>query len=219
LDKVVIEANTYYFRILLETEPVPGKFVRSAYSNIASTAVEGYKEATAWAVPELDKAAKYGLITDSIKDKMNAPITREEFAELAVRLYEVYTGKKAQAAASNPFSDTKNPEILKAYKLTIVGGVGGGKFAPALLTNREQVAAMLFRAAKILKPSNNFSTAGAQAFKDQKLISSWAMDGVKYMSKNAILQGINGEFNPKGTCTREMAVIIATRVYEKYSGK
>ncbi|HEX2944957.1 MAG TPA: S-layer homology domain-containing protein [Clostridia bacterium] len=219
LSEVVIEANTYYFRILLETQPAADKTVRSAFSNIASTAVESYRESSSWAVPELDKAAQYGLITDSIKDKMNAPITRQEFAELAVRLYEVYTGKKAIPASVNPFNDTKDPETLKAYELKIVDGMGAGKFAPSQLTNREQVATMLFRVARLLKPGNDFSAAGAPAFSDQKLISNWALDGVKYMSKNSILQGANGKFSPKGTCTREMAVIIATRVYEKYSGK
>ena len=54
-----------------------------------------YKGASTWAVPELDKADGYGLITDKIKDNMSVPITREEFAEIAVRLYEINTGKAA----------------------------------------------------------------------------------------------------------------------------
>jgi hypothetical protein len=33
------------------------------------------------------------------------------------------------------------------------------------------------------------------------------------------IQGSNGKFDPKGTCTREQAVLIAVRVYEKYAGK
>ena len=47
-----------------------------------------YKNASTWAVAELDKVAEYGFITDNIKDKMNGPITREEFCEVAIKLYE-----------------------------------------------------------------------------------------------------------------------------------
>lgn len=47
-----------------------------------------YNDASAWAVAELNKAENYGLITEKIKEKMNDSISREEFAELAVRLYE-----------------------------------------------------------------------------------------------------------------------------------
>lgn len=219
LDKVVIEANTYYFRILLETEPSPEKFIRSAYSNIASTAVESYSEASQWAKPELDKAAKYGLITDAIRNKMNRPITREEFAELAVRLYELYTGKKAEPAAPNPFKDCTNPEVLKANKLGIVSGVAADKFDPKALTNREQIAAMLNRAAKVMKPEADFSTSGAPTFADEKQVSGWALENVRYMAKAGFIGGVgNNTFNPKGTTTCEQAVLIAVRVYEAFAG-
>ena len=72
--------------------------------------------------PELDKAAEYGLITSSIKDKMSEPITREEFLELAVLLYEKTTKETAQPESPNPFTDSNNPEVLKAYKIGIVTG-------------------------------------------------------------------------------------------------
>jgi hypothetical protein len=65
---------------------------------------------------------------------MSGPITREEFAELATRLYEVYTGKKAEAAPVSTFTDTSNPEILKA-----------NKFAPKTQCTREQAVLIAVR--------------------------------------------------------------------------
>ena len=44
-----------------------------------------YSGASNWAIGELDKAEGYGLITDKIKGNMKAAITREEFAEIAVK--------------------------------------------------------------------------------------------------------------------------------------
>ena len=76
---------------------------------------------------------------------MKANITREEFAEVVVKAYEKYAGKEASYTDTSVFTDTKNPEIFKAYELGIVNGIGGGKFAPNNLITREQMAAMLYR--------------------------------------------------------------------------
>lgn len=209
------EFDNYYY-------PAGGKsgVIYSPFSNVISHGMPSYSGASNWAIAELDRAVNYGFITEKIKDDMKAPITREEFAELAVKLYEKYTGKSAAPAALTTFVDTQNPEIFKAFNLKIVNGVNTEKklFAPKDLTNREQVAAMLYRAVAAIEPSTDFSTAGAEKFNDDHLISNWAMESVKFMSKNEFIKGSNGRFDPKGTCTREMAVLIAVRVYEKYSG-
>lgn len=178
-----------------------------------------YKGASPWAVPELDKAVGYGLITDKIKDNMSASITREEFTEIAVKLYEKYTGKTAVYSDMSAFIDTKNPEVFKAHNLKIVNGtnVKRGIFSPDQLINREQVAAMMFRTVNAIKPEADFSTAGVSKFPDEKDISGWALESVRFMNKNGFLKGEGGKISPKGTCTREMAVVIAARVYEKYT--
>lgn len=203
-------------------------YVRSEYSNLVTVGNTAYyKGASNWAEPELDKAAEYGLITDSIKDKMSEPITREEFAELAVRLYEKMTGKKAEPASPNPFTDTKNPEVLKANRLGIIDGIGNNKFDPKALTNREQVSTMLGRAIRVMVPDADFSIKDAPTFSDEKQISSWALEHVKYMSKLGIVKGTNGKFMPKAvttaeiasgyaTTTCEQAVIMSSRIYENF---
>lgn len=178
-----------------------------------------YKDASPWAMADLNEAAENGLITERIMNKMNAPITREEFAELAVRLYENSTGKKASYGASDTFNDTKNIEIHKAFNLEIVNGTDMKLklFSPNINTNREQVAAMLYRTIKVIKPDENMSVVGASSFSDEKEVSAWALDSLKYMSKQGYLLGSGGKINPKGLCTREMAVIIANRIYNKYA--
>lgn len=191
------------------TEPIAS----TPWSNVATI---GIKTST-WAAPEIEKAMGYGLIPASISGDFTKPITREEFAELAVRLYEVYTDLKAVPALDSTFSDSINPEVLKAFKLGIVNGVGSSKFDPKSLTNREQIAAMLNRAVKVIAPNTDFSTSGAPVFKDEKSIASYFLENVKFMSKSGFIKGSDGSFNPKGTCTREMAVLIAVRVYEYYN--
>lgn len=183
-----------------------------------SASASSYKGASSWAVPELDKAAGYGLITDRVKNNVSANITREEFAEIAVRLYERYTGKKASAGAA-AFSDTSNPEVLKAANIGLVNGVGEDRFAPGQLVTREQMAAILLRTLKVINPAADFSSAGAAKFADNSSISSWAVDGVYYCAKNGIIKGVgDNKFNPKGNSTREAAIIVCTRSYELYKG-
>jgi len=228
-DEIVIEENVYSFRILFECEPSQDKKIRSVFSNIASTKMAGYKIASSWAVDELDSADAYGLIPDSIRDNMQAPITREEFAEVALLLYEKTMGVSVPPVTEDNFTDTDNPEVLKAFKLGIVKGVNAEMtlFAPKQSINRQECATMLGRTLEIMFPEADFSIEGSPAFSDEKDIDNWAYKYVKYMSKLGIIKGSNGKFMPKAvtarekaegyaTATREQAVIMSTRIYDNY---
>lgn len=175
-----------------------------------------YQNASSWAIPELDRAAQYGFITSSISARMNAPITREELCEVIMKMYERLEGKVEVIDEYDTFSDTKNSYILQAYKLGIVNGIGNGKFAPKELTNREQVAAMMHRTIQAMNTETDFSTIGAENFADGNLISTWALESVKFMNKNGIIKGNKGYVDPKGTTTREQAVLIVLRTYEQF---
>ncbi len=228
VDKVVIEENIYYFRVLFEGETSTGNYIYSSFSNITSTKVESYSNASNWAKPELEKATDYGLIPDSLKGAdMTKPITREEFAEVAIKLYEKTTGFTPYVNVPNPFTDTENPEILKAYQIGITSGTSATTFEPNKLINREQVASMLSRAIRVMIPTADFSTDGAPTFKDEKYISTWALEHVKYMSKTGIIKGTDGNFMPKAitsaqvaegfaNTTREQAIAMGVRAFEKY---
>ena len=158
---------------------------------------------------------------------MTQPITREEFAELAVRLCEKTIDEDILPASPNPFTDTMNPQVLKAYKLGITTGTSKTAFSPNMLINREQCATMLYRAIKAIAPDADYSIAGVKDFPDQKDISDWAVEGTKYMFKLGIIKGDNsGNFMPKavttaqeaagyGMATREAAVLMTVRTFDK----
>lgn len=233
-DEVEIKAETYQFRARFESawgydDDWLNNPIYSPYSNTVSIGNPVYwSNASTWATPELQKAADAGLIPDILKGvDMTKPVTREEFAELSVQLYEKVTGKKSEEVSPNPFKDTANPQILKAYKLGITSGTSATTFTPKALINREQCAAMLYRAIKAIKPDGNYSIEGVKDFPDQKHISSWAVEATKYMSKISIISGdAKGNFMPKATtsgqeaagygmATREQAVALSLRTYEK----
>lgn len=192
---------------------------------LPSAALAGYANASEWAKPELEKAAAFGMIPRSLHDAdMTQPITREEFAELAVLLYEKSTAKTAEAVSPNPFTDTENPQVLKAFALKIVNGTSATTFSPRELTNREQVATMLSRTVRAISPDGDYTTTGAPTFTDQQEISSWALEHVLYMAKLGVIKGSNGAFMPRAvtpaqiasgyaTTTREQAVAMSVRSY------
>ena len=188
-----------------------------------------YISASDWAKTEISNAWDNGLIPAVLQTKKAAePATREELCELATLLYEKTTGKIAMPVSPNPFTDTSNPAILKAYALGITTGTSSTTFSPNEKTNREQVATMFGRAIRVMFPNADYSTTGAPTFSDQADISSWALDHVLYMSKEGILKGTNGAFMPRaitdeqkasgyGTTTREQAIAISVRIYNTYA--
>ncbi|MDP4092775.1 MAG: S-layer homology domain-containing protein [Bacillota bacterium] len=230
--KIVIKDHIYTIKIKLSyaynNGDGPINFIYSSFSNefpIGSGSF--YKNISDWAKPELQNAYDLGLIPDILVGAdMTKPITREEFCELAVLLYEKTTGKESVPASPNPFKDTTNPRILKAFKLGITTGTSSTTFSPNVLINREQCSAMLFRAIKAIKPDGNFSIVGIKDFPDQKNISAWAVEAAKYMSKAGIITGDNnGNFMPKaitsaqkakgyGMATREQAIAMCMRTYK-----
>ncbi|MEA4921043.1 MAG: S-layer homology domain-containing protein [Clostridiaceae bacterium] len=232
-NKIIIKDHTYTMKVQISygypTESSGIVFVYSEFSNELSIGSGSfYKNISDWAKPELQNAYDLGLIPDIlIGADMTKPITREEYCELAVLLYEKATGNSSEPIAPNPFTDTANTQILKAFKLGITTGTSANTFSPNVLINREQCAAMLFRAIKAMKPNVDFSTAGVKDFPDQNNISSWAVEATKYMFKIGIIQGdSNGNFMPKATttaqeasdygmATREQAIALSVRTYEK----
>ena len=191
-----------------------------------------------WAQSELAEAAALGLIPDSLKGAdLTKPITRAEFAAVSVKVYEALTGTKAQPAGTNPFTDTKDAEVLKALQVGVTNGISATTFEPNTLLNREQAATMLTRVYKktaidgwTLETDSSFNeqfktmfTAPAP-FADDAKISDWAKDSVYFMNANGIINGVgNNNFAPKATtpaeqaagyaqATREAALLIATRM-------
>ncbi len=184
------------------------------FLGVVPVQANGYQGASQWAVTELDKAWEYGLITERVRNQMNAPLTREEFAEIAVKLYEKGTGHVVEAGSMGVFSDTSNPEIIKAYDLGIVSGTDTARslFSPHALISREQVATMLYRTIQAMGAIED--GVAFAVFMDSDQISPYAQEAVHYMGGWELIKGSDYRFHPKGTCTREMAVLIAVRVYE-----
>ena len=173
--------------------------------------------ASDWAVPEIERAIENNLTVDSILNNFRNNITRQEFCEISVKLYEKLTGKTAVPVSPNPFTDTNNAEILKAYNLGIVKGVSADRFAPELSISRQEICVMLLRALKASRPSRDYSVTGRVDFIDKDSIAAWAMEAVEYMNRSGIMKGVGGNrIDPLGNTTREQAIALVLRTYDAF---
>jgi hypothetical protein len=233
-----LEAGTYYFTIHGRLY-IPGGF--GNYNiRFDSTTQEPPQQLilSDWAQPEITKAREMDLIPDSLMLEgidYTKPITRAEFAAVSVKVYEALSGTKAIPAAVNPFADTNDVEVLKAYNAGIAIGVSATNFDPNAILTREQAATMLTRVFKRVTIPNWTLAADAEfkltyimpaRFPDDAKISDWASDSVYFMASNGIIRGMtNGDFAPRNmtndeeargyaNSTREQALAIAVRMVE-----
>ena len=175
-----------------------------------------WSKASEWAEPELKEASKQNLIPE-IFDEANLTknITRKEFAHTVVKMYEKITGQKAVPIAKNPFTDTKDKEVLKAYNIGITNGTSDTTFSPDDLITREQMATMMTRA--LTKAGKDTSRPeSAKLFADDSEFSGYAKDSIYYMSSIEIIKGVGeNKFNAKGNASREQALAISIRCVKK----
>ena len=215
--------------------------IKTLYPYLSGGVVSAYRteegsEADEWAVPELERAERMGLVPDVLRgEDLTKPINRLEFAAVAVKVYENLTGVPALPAVVNPFDDCSDLEVLKAYNVGITNGVSASSFEPRTLLNRETCATMLTRVFKrstipgwTLASDADFRLGYEMPslFADDALISSWARESVYFMAANGIIRGVGGGmFAPRNTtsaeeaeyyanATREQALVIAVRMVE-----
>ena len=178
-----------------------------------------------WAKKETGEAYERNLIPlEMLGTDLKTDVTREQFAAIAVALYERITGKVADDSVENlPFTDcsptgTYSRYVAAAYKLGITNGTSETTFAPSATITREQLSTMLYRV--ILKAREDGIienemplTIDEFVFDDDAQISEYARESVYYMAKRGIIKGMSEtEFAPQGVATKEQAILISNRI-------
>jgi hypothetical protein len=178
--------------------------------------------ASGWARDGIIEACIKGFVPPILSNSFTSPITREEFAQLAVIWVQYYERKTIETILTergitepiwerNPFTDTNNVFTVNAYALNIVNGIGGGLFNPSGQITREQAATMIRNVARAVGMDvDNFPAA---TFADIGDVSDWARDAVAFVQHHGIMSGVGGNrFDPKGTYTREQSIVTFNRL-------
>lgn len=167
---------------------------------------------TAWYYTFVGGAVNKKLMV-GMQDFKFAPATEMTRAMLVTVLYSM-EGKPATGSVS-PFSDVKatawyaSPIIWAADK-NIVGGIGGGKFAPNDLITRQQVAAILYKYAIYKgKAKDQMDLSPLSKFADEKQISGYARPAMSWAVSQGLMNGVTKTtLQPQGTCPRSQCATM-----------
>ncbi len=209
-------------------------------SDLQNTEIPDISNASEWAEEFLKDALDKDLMPESLKGMdLQIEINREEFVGICLKVYESLSGEQVELPEENPFIDTNDPDVLKAYKVGITAGTEKNRFSPSSPLNREQAATLLTRVYKKLNFEDwtlekdmeyELDYSGAVPFKDDADISPWAKPSVYFMVKNGIISGVgNNMFAPKSysseetamtyaDLTREQALVMGLRMVESLRG-
>ncbi|MBQ3553992.1 MAG: S-layer homology domain-containing protein [Clostridia bacterium] len=186
--------------------PFENAKVKTVYANYK------YLNRSDWADAEIALADEIGYI-DSVKlFDMQSNIKREDFCNMIVDFCEKYLGREL-STTSNPFKDTKNEKVIKAYANGIITGVSSDTFAPDGRITREQMCAIMTRATKLLKPDVQFGEG--IKFSDMNNVSDWAVEGINAMSGLGIVKGDGVSITPQSNTSVEQAIAMTYRLYNK----
>ncbi|MGI6030466.1 MAG: S-layer homology domain-containing protein [Eubacteriales bacterium] len=183
--------------------------------------IEQEDSASSWAVEEIKAAVAEGLVPELTGNpKYKDTITREQFAELVVKMVEVALDTELATAPTGTFTDSNNSQVLKAYHAGIVSGMGDQKFEPTVTTNREQIASMIYRAITYMEEVKGTTYAerneDLSAYTDANQVSAWALQSMGILTNNNIMAGTSDTtLSPKANCTVEQSIALLYRLYQK----
>ena len=199
--------NNENFECIYNNKTYTIKNINGIYVN--ETAI---KNVNNWAKDSLEKALKLNFVSQNLQLKLNDYITREQFCELIVKLYEEKTSFQIPIRKKNIFIDTNNKYVLKAYSLGIVSGKSENKFEPNSYITREESAVIL---SNLIGKMEYSITEVGYIYKDNNLISNWAKEPVQIVSNAKIMNGDNNNnFNPKDNYKVIEAISTIMRLYE-----
>ncbi len=167
-----------------------------------------------WACDNINKLVALGAINGypdgSFKPDNN--ITRAEFVTVIVKAFQL------ENKDGKIFGDTAvhwaKDYIATAAIHGIVTGCDDNTFRPDDLLTREQMAAMIIRAAKLTQE------VGELRFTDSSNISGWARNSLVTAVKNGIINGYpDNTIRPQGLATRAEAVTVIVNALDEQVNK
>ena len=172
-----------------------------------------------WAKKEMTKAEKKGLIPETFAKKdATKTISRLDFAAVVVKLYEVISGKKVETIVNNPFTDTNDEYVLKAYSLGIINGTSETAFILNAEITREQMTTVLTRTLTEAGIDTTVELEKVTKYADDIELNDWGKPSVYSMANKDIVKGVgDNRFNSLENAKIEEALTIVLRSVEVYS--
>ena len=184
----------------------------------AMPTVSAKEPVSAWAEETVSAAASAGLVPKSMQQNYSSPITRQEFATLAVHALALAWNAAPEELLSeeqaSPFTDTTDPYITAVYDFGVIQGRGDGTFDPQGNLTRQEAARVL---------AGTFALAGGTLptaeldYADAEAIADWAKTAAAQLNVLGIMQGVGeNRFAPQESYTKEQSIVTFWRLLEAY---
>ncbi|WP_182301846.1 S-layer homology domain-containing protein [Cohnella cholangitidis] len=190
-----------------------------------------------WAQKKLMEAIAENLVPERLQSDYQKPITRDEFAELLVRTYFMHIKDLDTAGGHNldfdywtpeevlskvtmdvEFEDAKQDYVKLAFIIGAINGITDTTFAPNRLITRQEAAVMIVNAYHLHIP-NSYPGEEKLGLSDFKQIPLWAKPAVEIAKSHGFMDGVGGRFDFKSNITREQAIMMMRKVFDKnYAG-
>lgn len=197
-----------------------------------------------WAETKISEIIEKDYIRFMMQNNYKEKITREDFTSTLIDMFSKRYGfeknhffvdyleknrksfniKKDANLLETKFQDLSKDDsysqkrIAIAYNLEIINGKSEKSFDPKKSITREEAAKLLNKFYQVLEENFGLETPVTRenyVFLDDNKISNWAKEHVYLSRKLGLMKGVGGErFDPKGSYTREQAIISLYRVIE-----
>ena len=221
-------ADTYKLVVLdSNNNVVPRSFYKNGYMYMATSEVGGiftiaaidksFNDVTQdWAVEAIKALAARNVINGVGDDNFDPEnvVTRAQFVKMITAMFDVM-----DYSAVGTFTDVANdawyaPYVATAQKLGITMGYEDGTFRPDASITREEMCAMLYRAADVLSVQVT-ATTSETTFNDDAAISDYAKSAIYAMQRADIIHGVgDNRFDPQGISTRAQAAVAIYNMFK-----
>ncbi|MTI46846.1 MAG: hypothetical protein FH761_03355 [Firmicutes bacterium] len=168
-----------------------------------------------WAQRQIEVLSARHII-NGIDEESYAPranITGAAFAKLIVEALDLEMDDNSVNFSDVNQGDWYQEPVEIAASLGIVTG-HDGKFNPNGEITREQMAVMLIRALKYVKPEEIY-TVKDLGFNDKDEISDWAKEEVTLATNKGLIKGLgDGTFGPQEKATRAQSAVVIYRLLD-----
>lgn len=192
--------------------------VVSLTASLSAGALDSWFQAPSdWAAEDMERAQAEGLLQPQLCGQdLQAPITRREFAVLAVQLADSLgldvSGKDTSAC---PFTDTdSDPYVAQAWALGLVNGVSDTQFAPDRAITRMEICVLLDRAMDacgVALPQTVDGVAQRLDSGAEGEVPQWARQSVIDIVGAGLMQGTGSSLDLYTQTPREQAMVLGLR--------
>lgn len=217
------EALGYWTYVGGATDDSDGRYIRASIGSSGTYAVLlrkvsfGDVHSGHWAVKEVEVLAARGIV-DGMGANQFEPkgtLTRAQFSKMLASALGISPITPAQPTFRDVVSAKWSYGWVEAAAAAGIVEGDQGLFKPEDALTREQMMAMLVRAAKEKLGEGQAQGSGVDRFKDSNAISGWALPFVEQAVSLKLVEGSGDLINARATTTRAEAAVVIYRLLEK----